>query len=64
MASSASEQAGHATRSHSGKGGRSCGRLRKNPKALAANAAEDSGLSNLPLAISLPAAASNIRSIS
>ena len=64
VASSDSERAGHTTRPQSGKGGKSRGRLRKNPKALAANAAEDSGLSNFPLAISLPAAALNISSIS
>ena len=36
---------------------RSSGRLRKKPKVLAARAAEDSGLSNFPLTISLPGAA-------
>ena len=64
VASSDSEWAGHVTRSQPGKGGKSCGRLRKNPKALVAKAAEDSGWSNFPLAISLPCAALNIRSIS
>ena len=51
------EDAGHSTSSHPGRGGRSPGRLRKKPKVFAARAAEDSGLSNFPRAISLPGAA-------
>ena len=48
----------------SGEGDRTPARWRKNPKALAASAAEDSGLSNSPLSISLPGAPRKILSIS
>jgi len=47
-----------------GSAGRSLARRRKKPNAFAASAADDSGLSNLPLAISLPGAAFRIDSIS
>ena len=44
--------------SQPGSAGKSEARSRKKPNALAARAAEDSGLSNFPVPISLPGAAS------
>ena len=55
--SRSNEDAGHSISSHSGRDGRSPGRLRKKPKVLATRAAEDSGLSNFPFTIFLPGAA-------
>ena len=55
--SSSRSRAGHRQSAVSGSGGSLPGWSRKNPNAFATSAAEDSGLANLPLAISLPGAA-------
>lgn len=64
VASSANDRAGHLASGHPGNRGKDSARPRKYPKALAASAADDSGLSNFPLSISLPGAFPYMRSIS
>ena len=64
VVSSVSARAGQSSPSQPGSGGKSRARFRKKPRALAARAADDAGLSNLPLAISSPGAARNAASTS